>query len=205
MPIIDGLIGSPESVFNLLKKYLLDLNISQVDNIVFVADGAPWIWKRINELLESITLPSNTKVYQVLDSTPVDTLKAGEINLEAGKGMEAKYKYDPSAAGTMTTTGRSKVGELMENVQDFAEQKATEYASKWVSNKIDEKSYGAGDDYSTSIGFNPWEEEGVGITAQNFFTQGDSYTTSLATFYDQASRAFDNTGLNTQALANIGR
>jgi len=138
--------------------------------------------------------------------TPVDTLKAGEINLEAGKGMEAKYKYDPLKAGTVTAPGgKSKVRELMENVQDFAEQKATEYASKWVSNKIDENIYGAGDDYSTSIGFNPWEEEGVGITAQNFFTQGDSYTTSLATFYDQASRAFDNTGLNTQALANIGR
>lgn len=67
LPIIDGLIGSTQSVFNLIKKYLLGLSLEDVNNIVFVADGAPWIWKRINELLESITLPAEIKIYQVLD------------------------------------------------------------------------------------------------------------------------------------------
>ena len=67
LPIIDGIIGSPQKMFNLLKNYLAGLDLNTVNNLVFVADGAPWIWKRINQLLETMTLRSDIKVYQVLD------------------------------------------------------------------------------------------------------------------------------------------
>mgnify|MGYP003328796047 CR=1 FL=1 len=67
LPIIDGMIGSPKAMFNLLKKYLLGLNLSEINNLVFVADGAPWIWKRINELLDSIEGTEQMNVYHVLD------------------------------------------------------------------------------------------------------------------------------------------
>ena len=46
LPIIDGIIGSPQAVFDLIKKYLLGLTLENINNIVFVADGAPWIWKQ---------------------------------------------------------------------------------------------------------------------------------------------------------------
>lgn len=67
LPIIDGMIGNPQTLFNLIKKYLMGLNLENINNIVFVADGAPWVWNRINKLLDSITLPSAIKIYQVLD------------------------------------------------------------------------------------------------------------------------------------------
>lgn len=35
-------------------------------NIVFIADGAPWIWNRANELITSLNL-DNVNVYEVLD------------------------------------------------------------------------------------------------------------------------------------------
>jgi len=67
LPIIDGMIGSPQAVFDLIKKYLLGLTLGNINNIVFVADGAPWIWKRISGLVGSIELPSDIQVYRVLD------------------------------------------------------------------------------------------------------------------------------------------
>lgn len=66
LPIIDGLIGSPQKVFDLLKQYLSSLKLEGCKNIVFVADGAPWIWNRANELIASLNL-DNVNVYEVLD------------------------------------------------------------------------------------------------------------------------------------------
>ncbi len=37
LPIIDGIIGSPQRVFNLLKNYLAGLDLNTVNNLVFFA------------------------------------------------------------------------------------------------------------------------------------------------------------------------
>ena len=66
LPIIDGLIGSPETVFNLLKQYLSNINLSSFEHIVFVADGAPWIWNRAKEMLLSLDL-GDIKITEILD------------------------------------------------------------------------------------------------------------------------------------------
>lgn len=65
-PIIDGLIGSPQKIFELLRKYLSNLELQGCKNIVFVADGAPWIWNRANELIASLNL-NDVNVYEILD------------------------------------------------------------------------------------------------------------------------------------------
>ena len=92
LPIIDGIIGSPQTVFNLLKNYLVGLDLNNVNNLVFVADGAPWIWKRINQLLEDMTLPAHTKVYQVLDYYhAVEHLNALAKQLYKSKRDQSKW------------------------------------------------------------------------------------------------------------------
>jgi hypothetical protein len=65
-PIIDGSCGSLDDFFELLKKYLLSINIDDASEIVFCADGGNGIWPRTDALIKELNL-SNAK--QVLDYT----------------------------------------------------------------------------------------------------------------------------------------
>jgi hypothetical protein len=66
MPIIDALIRGPDAMFKLLNAYLSQLNLSEADRILFIADGAPWIWNRIPELIKRLKLESH-QVHQLID------------------------------------------------------------------------------------------------------------------------------------------
>jgi hypothetical protein len=46
-PVIDATLKGPDAVFALLRTYLQRLNITEADQVLFIADGAPWIWKRV--------------------------------------------------------------------------------------------------------------------------------------------------------------
>ena len=52
--------GSPEDVFSMLKGYLSKMEHNTFDNIVFIADGAPWIWKRAKKLVLSLGVKSSS-------------------------------------------------------------------------------------------------------------------------------------------------
>jgi len=62
-PIIDGTLHGPDALMALLRFYLDKLEVRQAEAMVFTADGAPWIWERIQTLLADWPIP----VYRVLD------------------------------------------------------------------------------------------------------------------------------------------
>ena len=66
MPIIDALIRGPDAMFKLLHAYLSQLKLSEADRILFIADGAPWIWNRIPELIKRLGLEPH-QVDQLID------------------------------------------------------------------------------------------------------------------------------------------
>ena len=47
LAVIDGTLGGPDAIFKLLEFYLRELKITTADKILFVADGARWIWNRV--------------------------------------------------------------------------------------------------------------------------------------------------------------
>src|SRR5712671_6331096 len=55
-PFIDATLKGPDAVFALLRSYLQRLEITQADQVLFVADGAPWIWKRVPLLVQALGL-----------------------------------------------------------------------------------------------------------------------------------------------------
>jgi len=65
-PIIDGGFNGPDGLFQLLNGYLESLCIEQADKVLFVADGAHWIWNRIPGLINSLGLNPD-HVYELLD------------------------------------------------------------------------------------------------------------------------------------------
>jgi hypothetical protein len=65
-PVIDATLQGPDAVFALLRTYLQRLEITQADQVLFIADGAPWIWKRVPRLVQALGLPAE-RVHALLD------------------------------------------------------------------------------------------------------------------------------------------
>jgi len=65
-PVIDATLQGPDAVFALLRTYLQRLAITQADQVLFIADGAPWIWKRVPLLIHALGLTA-AQVYELLD------------------------------------------------------------------------------------------------------------------------------------------
>jgi hypothetical protein len=65
-PILDGSCGSLDDFFELLKEYLLWINLDEASEIIFSADGGKGIWPRIDKLISELDL-SNAK--RILDYT----------------------------------------------------------------------------------------------------------------------------------------
>src|ERR1041384_4286381 len=65
-PFIDATLKGPDAVCALLRTYLQRLEITQADHVLFIADGAPWIWKRVPILVHALGLAAE-QVYELLD------------------------------------------------------------------------------------------------------------------------------------------
>jgi hypothetical protein len=65
-PVIDATLQGPDAVFALLRTYLQRLAITQADQVLFIADGAPWIWKRVPLLVRALGLTAE-RVHELLD------------------------------------------------------------------------------------------------------------------------------------------
>jgi len=66
IPVIEGTLKGPDTTFGLLRYHLQQLAVSTADKVLFVADGARWIWNRISKLVDSLGLAAS-KVYELVD------------------------------------------------------------------------------------------------------------------------------------------
>ena len=53
VPVMDATLKGPDAVFALLRTYVQRLEITQADQVLCIADGAPWIWKRVPLLVQA--------------------------------------------------------------------------------------------------------------------------------------------------------
>ncbi len=65
-PIHDATLGNADAMFEMLETTLWELPLQEADRVVFIADGAEWIWPRVERLIWRLGVPP-TKVIQVLD------------------------------------------------------------------------------------------------------------------------------------------
>ena len=65
-PLIDGSLHGPEALFRLLGGYLQGLAIEAADQVLFVADGAHWIWNRVPGLVQALGL-NPKQVHEAID------------------------------------------------------------------------------------------------------------------------------------------
>jgi len=55
-PVIDGTLKGPDEVFRLMEFYLSQLEIRGAKEVLFIADGAKWIWQRVAKLWQRLGL-----------------------------------------------------------------------------------------------------------------------------------------------------
>jgi len=98
-PVIDATLKGPDAVFALLRTYLQRLGIAQADQVLFIADGAPWIWKRVPLLVQALGLAAEGLHLAVCACTKADVeAKVKEIARATGAkvigvpgGLEPQY------------------------------------------------------------------------------------------------------------------
>jgi hypothetical protein len=65
-PIIDGTLRGPDALIELLAFHLHRLGAAQATVVTFTADGAPWIWARLDWVVAQVGLEP-ARVVEVLD------------------------------------------------------------------------------------------------------------------------------------------
>lgn len=55
-PVLDGTLKGPDAVFALIESYLKELGVDQATKVLFIADGAKWIWNRVAALWNRLGL-----------------------------------------------------------------------------------------------------------------------------------------------------
>jgi hypothetical protein len=64
---IEGTLEGPDALAEIIAMRLTQLGVSQAKSLTFVSDGAPWIWDRLDKLIERAGLPKTLTVHRVLD------------------------------------------------------------------------------------------------------------------------------------------
>jgi hypothetical protein len=114
-PFIEGTMKGPDVIFGLMKFYLSKLNIGKADKILFVADGARWIWKRVSTLMLSLGLSLN-QFYELIDFYhAVEHLgKVAEL-IKEWKAKEKKRWVKKYRSLLL----KGKVGEVVKAIQEI--------------------------------------------------------------------------------------
>ena len=65
-PVIDGTLQGPDALIELVAFHLHRMGAAEARVVTFVADGTPWIWKRLDWVVAQAKLDPN-RVVEVLD------------------------------------------------------------------------------------------------------------------------------------------
>jgi hypothetical protein len=66
-PVIDGTLQGPDEVFRLLEFYLRELKVQEAKEILFIADGAKWIWERVTQLWQRLGVAGVVRCRELVD------------------------------------------------------------------------------------------------------------------------------------------
>ena len=93
-PIIDGSLAGPESLYALIWLYLHALGVSKVEQILFVADGAPWIWECLQALKSLLRLRGiQCLVIELIDMYHAVQHLHAFVNMKRGWGQKKRSRW----------------------------------------------------------------------------------------------------------------
>jgi hypothetical protein len=127
-PVIDGTLGSCDQLFALLLAYLQGLKLTEAARVLFVADGAAWIWRRIPKLVKALGLKAE-QVQQL-----IDFWHAMEY---LGKIAESKSLTGARKSQWLTTQKkrllRGEIGSVVDEIKTVIGSKQTKNQKTWLN------------------------------------------------------------------------
>ena len=108
-PIIDGTLRGPEAVFALLLSYARQIGLNAADTVLFIADGAPWIWQRSQRLIAALGR-SPTPVLGLIDCYHAATQLSDAVTLRRWSAAATPPLAQPPAGGLLK---RARVDEVI--------------------------------------------------------------------------------------------
>ena len=127
-PVIDGSLGSCDQLFAMMACCLKGLSIANADRVLFVADGAAWIWKRVPKLVKSLGLKS-VRVQQLIDFWHVVEY--------LGKLADSKKLNGKEKKRWMTTQKnrllRGEIGSVVEALKTLLGNRKTKDQKRWLN------------------------------------------------------------------------
>jgi hypothetical protein len=124
--VIDGTLRGPDAVFTLITHYLECLGVSSADTVVFVADGAPWIWRRVPALVRRAGFTAEKVVLVVDFYHAVEHLT---------KLAALRKKWSPADRRRWVRTQRrkllaGKIDEVIERIAELCRGRASKAMAK---------------------------------------------------------------------------
>ena len=118
-PVLDGTLKGPDAVFQLIEFYLRELGIDQATKVLFIADGAKWIWNRVGALFKRLGL-SDDQCLELVDFYHV----VEHLNTLAS--LKKNWSKKQKRGWITRQTNRLKKGEVesfVEKVKEFCRSK----------------------------------------------------------------------------------
>jgi hypothetical protein len=127
-PVIDGSLGSCDQLFALLLAYLQGFNLTEAARVLFVADGAAWIWRRIPKLMKALGL-KDEQVQQLIDFWhAMEYLgKIAESKLLKGVRKTHWLKIQKKRLW------RGEIGTVVEEIQSLLGPRRTKDQNTWLN------------------------------------------------------------------------
>jgi hypothetical protein len=120
MPITnDGTFGDVEVFMTLLEMYFVKLGVVHANQVLLVADGAPWIWQRIPALLERLGL-AKEQIIELIDfyHAAENLCKFSELVFSDKK--QAKKWFEKARSNMKYRAFSELVKEMQELVNDIS-------------------------------------------------------------------------------------
>ena len=127
-PVIDGTLGSCDQLFALLLAYLRGLNLTEASRVLFVADGAAWIWRRIPKLVKALGL-KDTQVQQLIDLWHVMEYLGKIADSKSLVGARKKHWLTIQKKRLL----RDEIGSVIEEIEALLGSRRTKEQTTWLN------------------------------------------------------------------------
>jgi hypothetical protein len=121
LPVInDGTFTGIEGFMSLLEMYLVKLGVVHAQQVLLLADGAPWIWQRIPALLERLGLPKD-RLIELIDFYHASQHLKDFAEAAFSKAQVARKWFEAARSSLK----RGKLAQLLTQMQQILAQKHT--------------------------------------------------------------------------------
>jgi hypothetical protein len=123
MPITnDGTFADVEGFMALLEMYLVKLGVVHASVVLLVADGAPWIWQRIPELLKRLGL-AGEQIIELIDFYHAAEQLQKFAELVFSKKKQAKEWFEKARSTLKQKSYRALATEMQKLVNEISSPK----------------------------------------------------------------------------------